>query len=83
MVVKCRVQSYNFKQVLKTIFTLKVPTCLVLALGIGTWYWHVSRVVCTYRHEKAPTFTTMSMEHCQDSLAGGTVEAYVERVRLK
>lgn len=72
MVVKCRVQSYNFKQVLKTIFTLKVPTCLVLA-----------RVVCTYRHEKAPTFTTMSMEHCQDSLAGGTVEAYVERVRLK
>lgn len=38
MVVKCRVQSYNFKQVLKTIFTLKVPTCLVLARGIGTWH---------------------------------------------
>lgn len=76
MVVKCRVQSYNFKQVLKTIFTLKVPTCLVLA-GV------LARVVGTYGHEKAPTFTTMSMEHCQDSLAGGTVEAYVERVRLK
>ena len=38
MVVKCRVQSYNFKQVLKIIFTLKVPTCLVLARGIGTWH---------------------------------------------
>ena len=33
MVVRCRVQSYNFKQVLKIIFTLKVSHLL----GIGTW----------------------------------------------
>ncbi len=34
MVVKCRVQSYNFKQVLKIIFTLKVSHLL----GIGPWH---------------------------------------------